>query len=526
MRKTSPPTENWSEIVARKDARIAELEALVKYYEEQFRLSKHRRFGAKSEKSEYDHEQLSLFNEAELLADESVTEPVLETVKEHYRKRTILVTDKLPEDIPTETVVHELPKSEQICPECGGSLHVMGRDKWRELVVEPAKVKIIEHVRRVYSCRNCENEGIGVPVITAKSGKPVISGSFASPEAIAYIMTQKFVMGVPLYRQESEWKRRGIPLSRQSMSNWLLKATEDYLEPIYERLKEKLLKLDILHADETTLQVLHEPGKAPQSKSYMWLYRSSGYDKAGELLEEPIVLYEYQPDRRAEHPKEFLKGFNGYCHADGYQAYHDLPQGIRVAGCWSHAQRKWDEALKAMPAKAHEGSDAMRGKEYCGRLFKIERNLAELSPGERFNKRQELSKPLIEEFYGWIGNLSVIPKSALGAAKEYMLNQRKYLEIYLEDGRLEMSNNRAERSIKPFVIDRKNFLFANTPRGAKASAIMFSLIETAKESGMDPFVYLTYVLRSAPNHDIRNDAEALDKLLPEAVKRNCAKSKF
>jgi transposase len=521
MENRSKASENWPEIIAGKDARIAELEALVKYYEEQFRLAKHRQFGAKSEKSEYDFAQLSIFNEAELFTDADVTEPELVEVEKHYRKRTRLITDKLPENLPVEIVVHELPESERICPECGEALHAMGRDKRRELVVIPAQVKIVEHVRRVYACRNCEKDECGVPIVKAAVSEPVIKGSFASPEAIAHIMTQKFVMGVPLYRQEQEWKRRGILLSRQTMSNWMIKAAEDFLEPIYDGLREILLTYDVIHADETTLQVLREPGKPPQSKSYMWLYRTSGYDPHNIAVKYPIVLYEYQPDRRAKHPEAFLKNFKGYCHADGYDGYHALPENIAVVGCWSHARRKWDEALKALPEKDREGSNVLRGKRYCDRLFEIERGLAELSPQERHAKRQELSKPLLDEFYAWIALLDAVPKTGIGKAARYTVEQRKYLERYLLDGRLEISNNRAERSIKPFVIDRKNFLFANTPRGAKASAIVFSLIETAKECGFDPFAYLTYIFKNAPNWDIRNDPNALERLLPYSVPTYC-----
>ena len=487
MKNTFVTTENVSEL----KGRIVELEALVKYYEEQLRLSKHKQFGASSEKSEYD--QLSIFNEAELTADESIAEPELVKVEKHYRKRTRLTTDKLPEDLPVEVVEHELPASEQICPECGGDMHVMGRDTRRELKIIPAKAVIVEHVRKIYTCRACEKGACRVPILKAPVDEPVIKGSFASSETIAHIMTQKFVMGSPLYRQEQEWKRGGILLSRQTMSNWLIRATEDWLEPIYDALRELLCKRDILHADETTLQVLREPGKTAQSKSYMWLYRTSG-DAAHQ-----IVLYEYQPDRKAVRPAAFLKDFRGYLHTDGYEVYHKLPEQIIIVGCLAHCRRKFDEALKVLPDKDRENSNAMRGKRYCDKLFELERAFARLTPQDRFEKRQEFSKPVTEAFFAWGESIKPAPKTGIGKATHYALSQRKYLQRYLLDGRLEISNNRAERSIKPFVIDRKNFLFANTPRGAKASAIMFSLIETAKENGLSPFDYLTAVFKKAPN---------------------------
>jgi len=504
---------NSEETVTISKAEYESMKQQISWLLERLKLSKHKQFGASSEKSAYD--QLSMFNEVETTADANVPEPELVEIQRHYRKRTRLITDKLPEDLPIEVVEHDLPAKEQICPECGGELHVMGREKRRELKIIPAKVVIVEHVRKIYACRDCEKDECGVPILKAPMDEPVIKGSFAAPETVAHIMCQKFVMGTPLYRQEQDWNRQGIRISRQTMSNWLLKATEDWLEPLYNGLREVLCASQVLHADETTLQVLREPGKTPQSKSYMWLYRSSGDTKY------PIVLYDYQPDRRAKRPAAFLKDFKGYLHTDGYDGYHDLSADIVIVGCWAHARRKWDEALKALPEKKREGSNILRGKRYCDKLFELERQFADLPSEKRFLKRQELSKPLLDEFLAWISALKIVPNSGLGRAIHYTLSQRKYLERYLLDGRLEISNNRAERSIKPFVIDRKNFLFANTPRGAKASAIMFSLIETAKENGLNPHSYLTYVFQNAPNCDISNDLDALDLLMPYNVPSYC-----
>jgi len=291
------------------------------------------------------------------------------------------------------------------------------------------------------------------------------------------------------------------------------------LEPIYDELIRQLRRRKILHADETTLQVLHEARKTAQTKSYMWLYRTSG-DTA-----KPIVLYEYQPNRCAEHPQAFLKNFSGYLHADGYDGYHDLSDNIKVVGCFAHARRKFDEAIKSLSKKEQSDSVAMIGKKFCDKLFSLEKNFAKLTADERFQKRQELSKPVLDEFYKWLGTLvNLPPKTGLYTAVVYARNQRKYLERYLEEGNLEISNNRGERSIKPFVIGRKNWMFANTPRGAKASAILFSIIETAKENGLNLYEYLTYIFKNAPNWDIRNNADNLDRLMPWNVP-DCCKTK-
>ena len=325
---------------------VTELSAKVEWLMEQFRLAQHRRFGASSEKSAHDPNQISFFNEAEIASDILVPDPELIEVEKHYRKRRNMVNDKLPDDLPVETIVHELPSDEQICPECDGALHVMGTETLRrELKLIPAKAVIVEHVRKVYACRNCERDECGVPIVKAPTANPVIKGGFASPEAVAHIAVQKFVTGVPLYRQEQEWMRQGINVSRQTMSNWLIKATFDWLYPIYDALKELLCMQKVLHADETTLQVLHELDKPPESKSYMWLYRTGGDTNS------PIVLYEYQPDRKAEHPKLFLKNFCGWLHADGYEGYHDLSGDIKVVGCFAHARRKFNEAVKGLSPK-------------------------------------------------------------------------------------------------------------------------------------------------------------------------------
>ncbi|WP_279279234.1 IS66 family transposase [Sporotomaculum syntrophicum] len=262
------------------------------------------------------------------------------------------------------------------------------------------------------------------------------------------------------------------------------------------------------------MQVLREPGKPAQSKSYMWLYRTSG--DTGQ----PIILYEYQPDRKARRPAEFLKGFSGYLHADGYSGYHSLQTQITVVGCWAHARRKFDEALKALSAKDREGSLALRGKRYCDTLFNIEEQLVAYPAAKRYEKRQELAKPVLDAFSAWLIAQKTAPKSAIGKAIYYVKEQWPWLINYLLDGRLEISNNRAERSIKPFVIDRKNFLFANTPKGTQGSAVMFSLIETAKENHLDPYRFLCYVFEAAPNMDL-GDPKQLEQLLPWNAPETC-----
>ena len=479
---------------------------------EQLKLAKHQRFCSSSEQTP--PEQLSLFNEAEEASDFAAPEPELKEIKAYVRRKAGQVgLDRLPEDLPVEVIEHDLPADQKNCPDCGNSLHVMGREEREELKFVPAKAVIVRHVSHTYACRHCEKHSDHVPMVKTPMPAPVIKGSFASPEAIAHIAYEKFVMGAPLYRQEQDWERKGIPLSRQTMANWLIRATNDWLMPVYSRLKELLLEHQVLHGDETVLQVLHEEGKTAVQKSYMWVYRT------GCEAKRHIVIFEYQPDRKAIHPVEFLEKFEGYLHADGYSGYHNLKKEITVVGCWAHARRKFFDIIKTMSKEKRAGTQAMRGVQYCDLLFKLEEEYAKLPPDNNFKARYEArlekSKPVLEEFYAWCKSLDIMPKSGMGKAVSYAQDQRFWLEHFLLDGRLEISNNRAENAIRPFVCGRKNWLFANSVKGAKASAVLYSLVETAKANGINPYDYLTLVLKTAPNcDDFSHDKAVIDRLLP------------
>nr|WP_244943975.1 IS66 family transposase [Siminovitchia fortis] len=482
-----------------------ELQAKLRWYEEQFRLSQQRRFGASSEKTTPD--QISLFNEAEVTADPAVEEPTIETVT-YKRKKQRGQRERMLENLPTETINYRLSDEEQVCSCCGGAMHEMSTEVRKELKIIPAQVKVVEHVRHVYSCRHCERNELETPIVTAKMPESVYPGSLASPSAMAYTMTQKYVESMPLYRQEKHLERFGVSISRQTLANWMIYGAETWLSPIYEEMHANLLEKDRLHADETTLQVLSEPERPASSTSYIWLYRTGREDT-------PIVLYDYQQTRAGKHPRRFLDGFQGYMHVDGYAGYNGI-SGVKLVGCWAHARRKFTEALQALPESASTSAvKAKEGLAYCNRLFEIERNLKDVSPQERHEARQELSQPVLEAFLVWLKEQTprVLPKSALGQAIKYCRNQWDRLVVFLEDGHLEIDNNRGERSIKPFVIGRKNWLFSNTAKGAKSSAIIYSVVETAKENGLNPFNYLSYLFQELPNIDT-TDKEKLAEYLP------------
>lgn len=486
-----------------------ELTAKLNWFEEHYRLDQHRLYGRSSEKT-ICAEQLPLFNEAEALSDikPEVSEPTIEEIT-YRRKKRQGHREEILKDLPVETITYELPEEEQICEKCGGKMHAMSKEIRREIEVIPPQVKVKEHVRIVYGCRTCEENDVTVPVVTAPMPAPALPGSIASASAIAYIMVQKYMFGLPLYRLEQQWKLLDIDVSRQTMANWIIMVATRWLVLIFNRLHELLLLRDICHADESTLQVLHEPGRAANTKSYIWLYRT-GRDGP------PIVLYEYQTTRAGKHVVKFLEGFKGkYLCTDGYAGYNLIPGVIRVC-CLSHARRKFDEALKALPkAEKDKHCAAREGLEYCNKIFDIERDLHDVTSEERYEERLKKSKPVLEEFHEWLQKQRsrLTPKSLTGMAVRYCLDLWEYLTNFLLDGRLFVDNNISERSFKRYIIARKNFLFCNTPKGATASAIVFSVLQTAVENGLNPFEYLKYLLEQLPNSDVK-DQYVLDSLLP------------
>ncbi len=497
--------QDWATLVARQEQQIASLTAKVEWYEGQLRRAAQQRFGASHERS--DARQLALFNEAEATATPALASAT-ETITYDRKKKTPGQRDAQLAHLPVERRVYDLPEAERSCDVCQHPLHVMSTEVRRELAVVPAQVKVIEHVQQVYSCRTCEREALTTPIKTAPMPRPVYPGSLASPSLLADVLHQKFTEGLPLYRQEQEWARQGVTLSRQTLANWVIYAAHEWLRPLYGQLQMVLRRRDIVHADETTVQVLQEDGRTAQQKSYMWLYRT-GREAPG------VVLYEYQPTRSGTHPKAFLKGFAGYLQVDGYPGYHDVPDVILV-GCWSHARRKFTDALKSLPAGPRDGPSLVReGLEFCNRLFAIERDLRDATSEERERARRARSRPVLAQFLRWLrAQRSIaLPKTPLGQAVTYCLNQWLPLTNFLKDGRLEIDNNRSERSIKPFVIGRKNFLFMKTPRGAQASAIVYSIVETAKDNGLNPRAYLQYLFEQLPNRDLKDPA-IWDDLLP------------
>ena len=493
---------------AEKDAYIAELQSAVRdlvgelhNLDEVIALLRKKQFGSSSEQTplvEQTEEQMVL-NEPEAVQDAEEPEPIkIDKYGRHIRK-----TDgkwKLA-NLPVEEVVLDMAPEALYCENCGSKMVKIGQETIRENIQYiPAQLKVLRYVRPVYGCPKCHED-----IVKARAPKPLLNHSMASASSVAHILYQKYCNGMPLYRQEQEWADLGIALTRTTMANWVIRCAEDWLEPVVQRLHAELLQREVLHCDETPVQVLKEPGKTATSKSYMWLYRTGQDDP------KPVVLYDYQPSRSGSCAVQYLAGFSGYLHTDGYAGYNQV-NGVTRCGCWAHLRRKFVEAMpsgtSSMPTSAEIG------RNYCDQLFATEKKLAGLSPEERKVKRLELEKPQLQAFWCWLNTVNVSNGFALKKAVQYALDQKPNLEHYLLDGRCQISNNLAENAIRPFTIGRKNWLFCDTQAGAKASAAVYSLIETAKANGWNPRKYLYMLLSEMPRMDLGQHPEEMDELMP------------
>ena len=488
---------------------LLEMSQKYAYLEEKFRLAQHKQFGKSTEGYPGQGE---LFNEVEQLVDES-KEETLEAEKEsitYEYERKKPVRKPLPKDLPREIVVHDLADEDKSCDDCGHELHRMGEDKSEQLEFIPAQVKVIEHVRPKYSCRHCEQNAIGVNIKQAPVPASPIPKSVATPSLLSQIITSKYQYGLPLYRQESLFKEYGIPLSRQTMSSWLMKCA-DLLKPLYDKLHQLLLQQSVIQADETTLNVI----ESDKAKCYMWLYCTGTDSPDSNYTEMPnIVLYDFHESRASQCAIDFLQGHSGYLQVDGYQGYESTQ--ATLVGCWAHARRKFKEADIAQSKGKPKAGKVMWAMSHIRKLYRIEAAIKEKSPTEKKAYRIEHATPLLKEYKVWLDNSirQVPPKSAIGKALAYSLNQWPKLIRYLEDGHLNIDNNRAERAIKPFVIGRKNWLFSNTTSGAHASSILYSIVETAKANNLVPFDYLHHILNSLSEP---LDEKSLNALLPWRV---------
>lgn len=500
------------------EKRISELEQENKRLHDTVAYLTRKLYGRSSEKTlSLPMGQMSLFDEAEIEANPKAAEPDLKEVQGYRRKRFKGQRLELLKDIPHDKRLCTLAEVDRFCEECNTTLVSVGEEFIRtEIEFIPAKVRVIDYYRETFECRSCRKAG--KPYMEkSPMPYPVIQHSMASPSSVAWVMHQKFVNALPLYRQEKEWKTLGVNLSRATMANWIIAASRDWLQPLVELMRQKLLQDKYLHADETTVQVLNEEGRKNTTDSYMWVYSS------GQHAEHPIRIFEYQPGRSRKYPEAFLKDFKGYLHSDAYTGYEKIP-GITRCLCWSHVRRKFVDAL---PKDVHrpEATLASQGITYCNKLFEIEKSLEELSSKERKAERLKQEKPVLEAFWAWIDSVKdkVLPKSKLSEAIYYAQKHKEELMNYLKDGNCSISNNLAENSIRPFTIGRKNWLFSGSPKGAAASAAVYSIIESAKANGLNPYKYLYFIFSELPGVQFGQHPEFLEDYLPwsQDVQQSC-----
>ena len=484
---------------------------------EQVILGKQNRFGRSSEKLE-DTSQICFqevdgtivfFNEAEAVYDLNEKEPdelELKSPKQPKRK------GKKESDLSGLTVrrIDHYLSEEELEIE-------FGVNGWKQLPdaiskkyhFVPARVEVEEHHIGVYASKTDEH------MVKADHPKALLHGSLVSPSLGAAIINGKYVNAVPLYRLEQEFQRYGLQITRQNMANWCIRLAEEYLSILYDHLHEELYFYHVIQADETPVLVNHD-GRKAGSKSWMWVYRS------GHLYQDrQIVLYEYQQTRNASHPREFLKGYDGICVTDGYQVYHTLEKELEeltIAGCWVHCRRRFDEALKLIPKPSQKESNAFLLMKQIQAIYREEGKLNDLSSDERLKQRQAVIKPLVDAFFAYLKTINVSKKDKFGDAVRYALNQEKYLRVFLTDGDVPIDNNASERAIRGFCIGKKNWQMIDTIHGAKSSAIIYSIVETAKANNLKPFDYVQHLLEEIPKHMNDKDCSFLEDLLPWSEK--------
>jgi transposase len=512
MARTELPSsiEELRETILRQEAVIAEQASLITFYREWKRLIDSQRFGSRSEKLSPD--QGHLFNEAETLAESEIDNEGDDiAVPAHTRKKR--GRRPLPDFLPVQEILHDLSDEERVCAhDASHTLVEIGRESSDQLKFIPATIEILRHIRPKYACPTCK-EGVKI----APMPKLPIPKSLATPSLLAHVATSKYVDGLPLYRQEKIFQRLGVDVSGATLASWMVKMG-DLVEPLMDRIRDEIRRNSFVQCDETPFQVLKEPGKRAQSQSYLWVLRGGDQNH-------PLIYYEYDPSRSGEVPKRLLRGFEGFLQTDGYEGYSAIGKepGIFHVGCWAHTRRKFDEALRGQGKVRKKGakttakaSKARQALSQIQALYRIERELKDASVEERFQVRQERTKPLIEKLRIWLDASidSVPPQSLAGKAMHYMHRQWPKLVRVLDDGRVPLDTNFVENAIRPFVVGRKAWLFADSMAGARASANLYGLIETAKANRIESSRYLAHLFEILPTI---TEPEQLEDLLPQNI---------
>ena len=452
-------------------AENATLKEEVALMQSQLDWFKKQMFGRKTEQSTVifeGGEQLSLMQDEKAVSEKTSEETI--TIPEHKRKKKRTFEEAMA-DLPVEKVIHEL--EDKTCDKCGAEMEEIGEEK-RKCGSDPEKDAELDDIEPCH-------------IVKAYCPKPMIPGCYCSPELLAHIIFEKYGKAVPLHRQEKDFASKKIPLLKATMSNWVLTAAEQWCLPIVQKMTAQLLLSEVIHADETVIQVLHENGRKTTSESRMWVYCN------GNINDRSIVIFDYKPTRKGANAEEFLKGWNGYLVRDQFSGYHVL-KNVKHCGCWAHMRRRFIEAIPS-DKKLHSTSVAVQAVERIKRIYHKEGQLKNCTSDERYKERQKIIKPLIDEFFAWLEPLPVSGKNKLAEAIGYAINEKAYLYTFLENGNVPMDNNRAESAIRPFAVGRKNWLFSNTARGADCSAVLYSIVSTAQANGLDAEKYLTELFR-------------------------------
>jgi transposase len=500
---------------------LKELNAKMDLLLEQLSISTQKRFGRSSEKIEWEDQLVMCFNEAEVtISNLYVIEPTFEeiTPKAYKRKKEKGKREEDLKDLPVKVIEHTL-SMDVLQSTFGDKWRRLPDEVYKRLTFHPATFEVEEHHVGVYC--GTDNQTI------IKADRPVdlLRNSIVTPSLEAAILNSKYVNAVPLYRLEQEFARQDMKISRQVMANWTIKCAERYFSLLYDRLQTELLKHDILQADETPVLVSKD-GRPAGSKSYMWVYRTGKMHKTS-----PIILYDYQRTRNSSHPKSFLEGFKGTLVTDGYQVYHKLSNedpDIEISGCWSHARRNFANIVKALGKEKAKDTLAADALKQIAAIYKIDNELLELNSEERLHRRKLLVLPMVDAFFAWIKTKrdDVPSQSETGKGFTYCINQEKYLRTFLEHADLPLDNNATESAIRGFCIGKKNWVLIDTVEGAKASAIIYSIAETAKANNLKPYQYFRYLLEEIPKHMEDKTLTFLDNLLPwsENLPDECKKS--
>jgi transposase len=492
------------------------LRTRIELLEQENRWLKAQLFGRSTEKTpveERNPEQAWLFNEAEALAQAAERAPLSVTIPAYERGRG--GRKKLSAALPRVDVIHDLAEDQKVCAADGTALERIGEEISEQLDFKPAQVRVIRNIRPKYACPCCK---IGVTIAPVPA--QLLPKSLATASLLAHITTAKFVDGTPLYRQEPQFARIGVPLGRATMAGWMIKLGGVHVVPIVNLLHELMLSDPLIHCDETRLQVL-KSDKAPTADHWMWV-RASG--PPGRR----IILFDYDASRAGSVPKRLLEGYQGILLTDGYEPYEAVACALNLvhAGCFAHVRRKFDEARKAQTQHAAD-SQAKIALEFIRELYLVEKALGDkdqpISAEHRVRVRSQLSAPIMTKFHAWLEALApqVLPQSLLGKAVRYTLGQWSKLTTFLEHGEVPLDNNRCENAIRPFVVGRKGWLFSDTVKGAVASANLYSIVETAKANGVEPHAYLSLLFARLPHAKTVEDFEAL---LPWSVKADLAAS--